>query len=53
MATATLFQAKLATVASFPGNYFLENFALRADQLGFGYSTKSQGTVVCSTNRSR
>jgi len=31
MATATLSQAKLATVASFPANYFLENFALRAD----------------------
>src|SRR5215471_21386027 len=31
MATATLSQAELATVASFPANYFLENFALRAD----------------------
>ena len=31
MATATLSQAKLATVALFPANYFLENFALRVD----------------------
>jgi hypothetical protein len=31
MSAETLPQAKLATVASFPANYFLENFALRAD----------------------
>jgi len=31
MPTAILTQAKLATVASFRPNYFLENFALRAD----------------------
>jgi hypothetical protein len=31
MPTATLSQAELATVASFPANYFLENLALRAD----------------------
>ena len=31
MPTATLPQADLATVASFPANYFLENFALRVD----------------------
>jgi hypothetical protein len=31
MPTATLPQAKLTMVASFPTNYFLENFALRAD----------------------
>lgn len=32
--TATLPQAKLTLVASFPANYFLENFALRADNSG-------------------
>lgn len=31
MPTETLSQARLATVASFPVNYFLENFALRSD----------------------
>jgi hypothetical protein len=31
MSTETLPQARLTTVASFPANYFLENFALRAD----------------------
>ena len=31
MSTETLPQAKLATVASFPANYFLENLAVRAD----------------------
>jgi hypothetical protein len=31
MSTATLTQATLTSVASFPANYFLENFALRAD----------------------
>ena len=31
MPTATLPRAQLATVASFPANYFLENLALRAD----------------------
>jgi hypothetical protein len=31
MPTETSSQAKLATVASFPVNYFLENFALRSD----------------------
>jgi hypothetical protein len=34
MPTATLSQAELAGVASFPANYFLENFALRADNSG-------------------
>jgi hypothetical protein len=32
MSTATLSQAELATMASCPANYFLENFALRADK---------------------
>ena len=31
MPTATLLHAEMATVASFPPNYFLENIALRAD----------------------
>ena len=31
MSRETLPQAKLTTVSSFPANYFLENFALRAD----------------------
>ena len=32
MPTATLSQAELTTMASCPANYFLENFALRADK---------------------
>jgi hypothetical protein len=31
MSTATLTQPTLTSVASLPANYFLENFALRAD----------------------
>jgi hypothetical protein len=31
MSTATLTQPTLTSIASFPANYFLENFALRAD----------------------
>jgi hypothetical protein len=51
MPTAPLPRAELATVASFPANYFLENLALRADNSAL-ITAESQGTLVCTASGS-